>query len=79
MQPLFESPSNPNHRSPLHLHDAIVPTRLDDLAIHTGWPKDLPYGFFIELESVRDNQRSIFEIPRFIRLETSRKRANVLW
>ena len=62
MQPLFQSPSNPNHRSPLHLHDAIVPTRLDDLAIHAGWPKDLPDGFFIELESVRSNQRSIFEI-----------------
>jgi len=62
MQPLFQSPSNPNHRSPFHLHDAIVPRRLEDLAIHTGWPKDLPDGFFIELESVRGSQRNIFEI-----------------
>lgn len=57
LQPLFKSPSRPNHRPSLHFHDAIIPTRLDDLTIDTGGPKDLADDFFIELESIRGNQR----------------------
>jgi hypothetical protein len=48
-----------------HLHDAIVPTRLDHLAIDTGWPKDLPDDSFIELKSVRGDQRNIFVVRSF--------------
>src|SRR5215831_5459747 len=43
----------------------MLPTRLDDLAIDTGWPKDLPDDSFIELKSVRRDQRSIFLVRSF--------------
>src|SRR4029450_13641889 len=38
-QRLFESPRVADKRSSLDLDDAIVPTRLDHLAVQTGWPQ----------------------------------------
>jgi hypothetical protein len=46
----------PNHRPSLHLHDTIVSAGLDNLTIETGWPKDAPDDFLIEVESIRGNQ-----------------------
>src|SRR5215470_17573219 len=46
-------------------HNAIVPPCLDDLAIDAGWPKHLPDDAFIELESVRGDQRNIFPVCSF--------------
>src|SRR5262249_8305240 len=53
------------HRTTFHLHDSIVPTRLHDLAIDTGRPKDLPDDSFIEIKSVRRDQRNIFLVRSF--------------
>jgi hypothetical protein len=73
----LESPFRPNHHPSLHLHDAIVPTRLDDLAIDTGWPKDLPDDSFIELKSVRHDQRNIFLVRSFSNVPKQGQRALV--
>ena len=62
MQRLFQSPPIPKHRSSLHLHDAIVSARLDDPTIKTRWPKDSSDDFLVKPESIRDDQRNLFEI-----------------
>jgi hypothetical protein len=61
-QHLFQSPRVADQRSSLDLDDAVVPTRLDDLAVQTRWPKDANDSFFVKCESVRHDQRDTFEI-----------------
>jgi len=55
-QCLLHPPGTPKHYPSLNLHDAIVSACLDDLTIETGWPKDSPDDFLIELKPVRGNQ-----------------------
>ena len=62
MQRLFQSPPVPKHRSSLHLHDAIVSASLDHPTIKTRWPKDSSDDFLVKPESIRDDQRNLFEI-----------------
>ena len=49
-------------RSSLDFDNAIVPTRLDDLAVETGWPKEATDNFSVKVESVRGDQRGTFKI-----------------
>ena len=51
-----------DQRSSLDLDNAIVPTRLDDLAIETGRPKDATDNFLVKLEAVCGDQRGTFKI-----------------
>jgi len=53
-QPLFQSPRGAGHCSSLDLDNAIVRTRLDDLAVETGWPKEATDNFSVRVESVTD-------------------------
>ena len=48
--------------SSLDLDDAIVPTRLDHLAVETDWPKDATDNFSVKVESVRGDQRDTFKV-----------------
>ena len=52
-QPLFQSPRVADLSSSLDLDNAIVRTRLDDLAVETGWPKEATDNFTVKVESVR--------------------------
>jgi len=61
MQRLFQSPPIPKHRSALHLHDAIVSPSLDHPTIKTRWPKDAFDDFLVKSESIRNDQRNLFE------------------
>ena len=53
----LETPGRSHHASSFHLHDAIIPARLEDLAIETSGPKDATEDLFVEIESVGDDQR----------------------
>jgi len=65
VQSFRESSFGANHHPPFHLHDPVVSTRLDNLAINTGGPKHLPDDSFIELESIRGDQRNILLVRSF--------------
>ena len=54
---LLPSPSSTNSGSSLHSDHTIVAPHLDHLAVETGQTKDAPHDSFVELESVRGNQR----------------------
>jgi hypothetical protein len=68
MQRLFQSPPVPKYRSSLHLHDAIVSARLDHPTIKTRWPKESSDDFLVKPESIRDDQRNLFEIHSFAKV-----------
>src|SRR5262245_2749693 len=61
-QRLFESPRGADPHSSLDLDDAIVPTRLDDLAVQTSWPKDATDNSLVETESVSGDKGDTFKI-----------------
>jgi hypothetical protein len=61
-QRLLKSPRVTDHGSSLDLDNAIVRTRLDDLAIETGWPKDATDNFLVKLEAVCGDQKGTFKI-----------------
>jgi hypothetical protein len=58
----LKSPRVTDHGSSLDLDNAIVRTRLDDLAIETGWSKDATDNFLVKLEAVCGDQRGTFKI-----------------
>ena len=58
-------PCTPNHHPSFDIHDAIVSACPENLTIETGWPKDAPDGFPIELESIRGNQWKLSGIHAF--------------
>jgi hypothetical protein len=60
-QRLFQAPWCADHRSSLDLDNAIIPARLDDLAIETRWAEDATDNSMVKLESVRGDQRETFE------------------
>ena len=59
---LFPSPRRTSSNSTLHSHNAIVPPRLDDLAVKTCCSENAPGNWPIEFESVGGNQRDTVEI-----------------
>src|SRR5262245_18690673 len=61
-QRLFESPRGPDQHSSLDLDNAIIPTRLDDLAVQTSWPKDATDNSLVETESVSGDQGDTLKI-----------------
>ncbi len=58
----FESPCGSQQRSTFDLHDSIIPSRLEHLAVESRWAKDAPYNPLVEIESVGDDQRKALEI-----------------
>ncbi len=58
----FESPCGSQQRSTFDLHDSIIPSRLEHLAVESRWTKDAPYNPLVEIESVGDDQRKALEI-----------------
>jgi hypothetical protein len=61
-QRLLKSPRITDYGSSLDFDNAIVRTRLDDLAIETGWSKDATDNFLVKLEAVCGDQRGTFKI-----------------
>ncbi|HEY6270544.1 MAG TPA: hypothetical protein VIX19_00950 [Terriglobales bacterium] len=58
---MWQPPSS-DYGSSLYIDYPIVPARLDDLTVDTGWPKHPSDDSFIELESVRGDQGNSIEI-----------------
>ena len=50
-------------RSAFDLDDAIVPARLEDLAVETRWPEEATDDFLVEFESIRDDHRGGASLP----------------
>jgi hypothetical protein len=59
---LLQSPVSTDYRSSLDLHNTIVPTGFDDLAVQTRRSKDTADDLRIKGESVRGDQRDTVEI-----------------
>ena len=47
----------PERRSSFDLHDTIIPTRLEDLAVETRWPEDATDDLRVEVELVHNDRR----------------------
>jgi len=58
---LLQSPCS-DRGSTVHFDNSIVPACLDYLAVNTGWPKHPSNHPFVELESVRGDQRNQLRI-----------------
>ncbi len=58
----FESPRGSMNGSSFDLHDAVVPSRLEDLRVERCWPKDATNDLLVEIESVGHDQGKTLEI-----------------
>ena len=74
---LFPPPGCTHAAPPLHFDNAIVPPRLDDLAVQTSCPKNAPDDVVVKLESVRGDQRNSFEFHSARNISKQTERVSV--
>jgi len=62
VQHFFEPPQRSHEPTSFDLHDAIVSSGLEHLAVESRWPKDATDDLLVEIETVGDDQGKILEI-----------------